>query len=139
MEGVGQFIAVVAIVSLPAASVNLVHRLTGNPFLNPLGITQESLAEYGEESDSLSIGIYVDWGRDRPETPDRAEVGEYISDAISGRASDFFIVFRDVPGTEVEITLVVGPNRYGPYPPSRLIEGIVPATVALEMTRRARG
>jgi len=139
MTGAGQFAAIVAIVGLPAAGVNIAHRITGNPFLNPLGITQESIANFGGPTEFVAIGVYVDWGIDRSERMTQIQLRDYISNAMSSHTSDFFIRFQEVPGTDIGITLVVGPNRYGPYTPSRLMEGIVPASVALELTRASRG
>jgi len=125
--------------ALPAAGVNVLYYLTKDPSLRPLGITREKMAEVDGQTEFISIFVHVDWGRERTGGTTKADLRQMVSDAFFHRTDDYIFKFKDVPGDEIGVTFVIGPNRYGPYPPSRIIEGIVPALVALDMTKKARG
>lgn len=137
MEGKRLVLAAIALI-VPAAGAKLAYHITGDPYFQPLGLTQERLAEFNQQSEFLAIGIHVAWGRDRTSEVTQADLRELIASVVHRRTDDYYIRFHDAPGRDVEITLVVGPNRYGPYPPARFVDGIEPAVVALRATRQAR-
>ncbi|MDJ0825070.1 MAG: hypothetical protein QNJ16_06150 [Rhodobacter sp.] len=130
--------ALVVVAALPAIGAYLYYHYTKDPLLQPLGITRESLAEIEGPTEFVSIITHVDWGRDVSDTLSRNKLRELVRSAFATRTDDVVFRFNDVPGDEIEITFVVGPNRFGPYRPSQLIDGVIPSTVALQMTRKAR-
>ena len=131
-------LAVILIPALPAAGSLLFYHFTKNPLLRPLGITREKLAEMDGQTDFLSIMVHIDWGEEQTDGPSKSQVREFISDVFSTRTDEVAFKFTDVPGDDMAITFVVGPNRYGPYPPDQMIEGVIPSTIALEMTKKVR-
>lgn len=142
MDGNRRYILVIAILlltGLPATGAYFLYVFTKNPSLRPLGISQEKLAAVEGPAKSVSIQVHVDWGSDRTGAVTQADLRKLISGTLSTRTEDFIFEFNDVPGDQIGVTFVVGANRYGPFPPGRLIEGIVPALAALDMTKRARG
>ncbi len=141
MESARQYIRlffVIAVLSLPTSAALLYHHVTKDPFFRPLGITKEQLASVAGQTEFVSIAVHVDWGGERAGGTTRAELRKLISDTLYTRTDDYFFKFRDVPGKRIGVTFVVGPNRYGPYPPARLIDGIGPALAALKMTKKGR-
>ncbi len=131
-------IAICLILTLPAAGVGVLYYYTNDPSLRPLAITREKLADIDGQTEYTLIFVHVDWGQEREGGMTKAEFRAMISDTLFFRTDDYIFKFKDVPGDEVSVTFVVGPNRYGPYPPARAIDGIVNALVALDMTRNAR-
>jgi len=129
--------AIVLFAALPAGGAFLYHHFTQDPLFQPLGLTREKLAELDGQTEFVSIGVHVDWGVERTEGMTKAELRELVAYAFAPRIDELYFKFLDVGGEEIGITFVVGPNRYGPYPPHRMIDGIAPAAVALQMTQRA--
>lgn len=129
--------AIYGILALPAAGVLVLYYFTKNPNLQPLGITREKLADVEGQTDYISIFVHVDWGQDRTSGMTKSDLRETIANVFSHRTGSYVFKFKDVPGDAIGVTFVVGPNRYGPYPPFRMIEGIPPALIALDMTLKA--
>ena len=129
---------IVFLTALPGGGAYLFYHFTKNPLLQPLGLTRERLAEIDGEAQYISIIVHLEWGRDYDGEMSHTELREIIRTAFYNRTDEVVFKFREVPGDEIGVTFVVGPNRYGPYAPHEMIEGIVPATVALEMLKDAR-
>ncbi len=127
----------ILVVALPGGGAFLYYHFTKDPLFQPLGITRERLAEVDGQTEFVSIGVHVDWGRDRTEGMTRMELRELVAYAFAPMIDEIYFKFLDADGDQIGVTFVVGPNRYGPYPPHRMVEGIVPASVALQMTQRA--
>lgn len=136
MDGRSVFALALGAVMLPAAAATAYFLYTGDPSLRPLGVTQESLATGGADPGFIAIAVRVDLGRDRPDALTRAALRRFIARAMAAKTTDYFVTFRERPGTAVGITLEVGANRYGPFPPDGLAAGVQTAAVALEMARR---
>jgi len=130
--------AILTVVTLPAILMTIAFYITENPTLRPLGVTQEKLAVLEGQTNSIAIYVYVDWGRDRTGTATKADLHKMVSDVLVRRTDNYVFRFNDVPGDRIGVTFVVGPNRYGPYPPARILDGIIPALVALNMTLDAK-
>ncbi len=131
-------IAIVAACGLPAAGAYLHFRVTDNPLLQPLGITSEKLAEFDGQGQFVAIVVQVDWGVERRGRPPQLEFRQLLQRAFMAPPENLIFRFRNVPGTDIRVRYVVGPNRFGPYPPERAVDGIVPASEALAMTRAFR-
>lgn len=120
-------------VALPAAGSLTLYFVTGNPLLRPLGITQEKLSDVDASPENASIMVEVGWGRDYAGRMTQSDVRRFVVNAFKTNTDDFFFRFRDVEGQAIGISFVVGANRYGPYPPGRIINGMIPSLVALKM------
>ncbi len=127
----------ILVVALPGGGYFLSYPVTQVPPLQPLGLTRDKLAELDGQTEFVSIGVHVDWGRDRAGGMTKMELRELVAYAFAPRVDELYFKFEEVAGDEIGVTFVVGPNLYGPYPPHRMVEGITPASVALEMTQRA--
>ena len=139
MNGIRQYVVLFAIVislTLPAIGALILYKITKDPYLRPLGLTKEEAATVDGPAEAISIGIQVSWGVDQ-DSLTKDDLRQLISRTLSFRTEAFHFDFDDVHGTEIGVTFVVGPNRYGPFPPNRLIDGIVPALAALEYTQQA--
>lgn len=131
-------LAIFVVAALPAALAFLYYHFTQNPLMQPLGITREKLAAVEGQTEFVSIVVQVDWGQDRDGGVTQAEFRETLTRAFATRTDEVVFRFSDVPGKAIGVTYVVGPNRFGPYPLNRAVDGIVPATVALAMTKEFR-
>lgn len=134
----GLLFVIVLCTALPAISAIVLYKITDDPTLRPLGITRERLAFEEGETNSVSILVSVGLGQDRPPGPDEADLRRLIGGVLATHTNDFVIRFNEQSGTEIGVTFVVGPNRYGPYATNQMLDGIVPALIALDMTKRAR-
>lgn len=120
----------------PAVISNIVYSMSLDPFLRPLSLTEESLAYQSGGYDPQRIVVEIAWGAGYTGDVTKAEMREFMSHVMYARTGDFAIVFRDTGGETVTADLVVGPNRFGPYPPSDILKAIPPAKAALDMGRR---
>ena len=127
-------IAILTVVTFPALLMTIAFYITDNPSLRPLSVTVEKLAILEGSTDDVAIYVHVDWGQDRTGTATKADLHKLVSDVLGRRTDNYVFRFNDVPGDRIGVTFVVGPNRYGPYPPARMLDGIAPALVALDMT-----
>jgi hypothetical protein len=57
-----------------------------------------------------------------------------IANTLKHQTEFYRFEFHDMPGGRIDVTFVVGPNSYGPFPPSRMVAGVNSALVALRMT-----
>ena len=129
-------IGLIICVALPAGGALALYYFTGNPLLRPLGITQEKLADVDASPENASIMVEVKWGRDHKGRLTQSDVRCHVADAFKTNTDDFFFRFLEVEGETIGISFVVGSNRYGPYPPGRIINGMIPSLVALEMVKQ---
>ena len=129
-------LAIVLIVALPGGGAYLYYYLTDDPLLQPLGLTRERLAEIEGQTEFLSIMVHVDWGQDRAGGITQVEFRDLLRVAFSTRTDEIVFKFNDVPGHDIAVTYVVGPNRFGPYAPGEMVQGIHPSWVAFEMTKK---
>ena len=130
--------AICIFLALPATGMLVLYYFTNDPSLRPLAITREKLADIDGQSEYTLIFVHVDWGQERKGGVTKAGLRAMIADTLLLRTDDYIFKFKDVPGDEIGVTFVVGPNRYGPYSPAQAINGIVLALVALDMTKKAR-
>ena len=131
-------IAIPLFMAIPAIAMLLLYYFTENPQLRPLGITKQEIAVFEGQGKALAIKIDVDWGQDRTSGITKVELQNRIANTMSFRTDDFDFRFNDVPGEDVAITFSVSHNRYGPYAPNDIIEGIRTSLIALQAVQRAR-
>jgi len=126
------------ILAFPALGLLIAYKITDNPLLQPLNLDKDAIADYERGGVAkTSIFVHVNWGVDHPKSSTKNDLQNLVSSAMDNRTDNYVFRFRNVPGNKAEVTFVVGPNRYGPYPPAGMIRGIIPALAALELTERA--
>lgn len=130
---------IILFAALPATTAYLRYHITKDPTLRPLGLDYEELVAEDSPSISASVRVNVDWGQDRTGGSTQKEMRTFISHIMSGHTDDYVLKFTNVPGDKIAVTLSVGRNRYGPFAPSQLAEGLHLALVALEMATKAKG
>ena len=131
-------LSVVALIpALPVATVNIYSNVYEDPYLLPLEPTKvnRTADRKGRMEEGLAtIEINVDWGSEWTGSMTQARLRELIASALGHQTEFYHFNFEDQPGEQVDITFVVGPNRYGPFPPGQMISGIKSALIALRMT-----
>ncbi len=125
--------AMIVAVALPGSSAYLYYRATKDPTLRPLAVTKEELAKTRGESHVVDIVVQIDWGRDVQASISRPDLERAIARTFDAFAVDHRFRHTDVAGDSVQITYVVGPNRYGPYTPPSAAQGIRAAVAAMKM------
>ncbi len=125
----------VLLVALPALGAMALYRYTKNPYLQPLGITQAKVEVVNQQTETVSIEVLIRHGVDRRASPSKSDVRKLISDALTTRTSAFFFKFEEMIGSEIDVTYIVGANRYGPLTLGEFAEGMKSALAALEYTR----
>lgn len=138
MSGIRQYtLSAILIFSmaLPAVGALALYWLTDDPYLRPLGITQEAVERGDDSSDAISIRVSVNYGADRVARPTQRELRQILQDAFAPHTDAFNIDVRRTSGDEISMTFVVGPNRYGPYSPATMVEGMTAALDALKYTQ----
>lgn len=125
---------------IPALPVAIVWTYSGyyqDPYLLPLESTKASSTAVRErkvEENLATIEVNVDWGSDWTGSMTQAKLRELVASALGHQTEFYRFNFEDQPGEQVDITFVVGPNSYGPFPPGQMISGIKSALIALRMT-----
>ena len=131
-----RIILAILFLAAPALTIRFISSYYNAPHLQPLGITKENLAavEGGKQGDGMaSIDVRIGWGRDFKGKLTQEKLRQLIEETLDHQTEYYHFMFDDMPGEEIEVTFVVGGNRYGPYPPSRMIDGMTPALIALRM------
>ena len=75
----GPLIAILVVVTLPAAGMTILHYFTQNPNLRPLAITQEKLAEVDGTGQITLMTVQVNWGQDLTGTATKADLRNLVS------------------------------------------------------------
>ena len=130
-------IAVVFCLAAPALSVRVLSELYGLQHLLPLGLIEQNLTaarknRYGETS--ARIDVTVGWGRDWTGATTREKLRDVLTRTLNAQTKMYDIAFEDVPGDRIGVSFAVGPNIYGPFPPSQMARGLQTALVALRMS-----
>ncbi len=128
--------------STPAVAIHILSNYYDAPHLQPLALTKESVAaaENGNEGNGFArIDVRVDWGNDWAGMMTQTRLREVIAKTLEPQTEFYHFEFDNLPGEQIDVTFVVGPNSYGPFPPSRMIAGIKSALIALRMTNGPEG
>ena len=140
MENHGNIIKVFAailILAAPAMTIVVLSSYFDAPYLKPLALTKEDLAEIerGKESELAAIiDVSVEWGREWSGEMTQTELLNLVSNALETHTEYYSFDFNDAPGGSISVSFTVGYNTYGPFPPNRLIPGIKSALIAMKMT-----
>ncbi|WP_299852349.1 hypothetical protein [uncultured Roseovarius sp.] len=132
-----RLLVVALIPALPVAIVSIYSNLYEDPYLLPLEPTKINRAAVREgrvEEDLATIEVNVGWGSDWTGSMTQVRLRELVAAVLEHRTEFYRFKFEDQPGEQVNITFVVGPNSYGPFPPDQMISGIKSALIALRMT-----
>ncbi|SFJ55250.1 hypothetical protein [Celeribacter neptunius] len=117
----------------PAVLALTAYFITKNPSLRPLGITVDRLSEAGQlENNGLIIAV-VDIGSESRKASSKTQYEAAIEKAFNQLNAEVRVKFRTIPGSNVNVTYLVGESRIGPFPASRASEGILPAIEAEKM------
>lgn len=141
MDSVGFPTRVIAVILLLAAPAGILHALSyfyNNPYLQPYDLDWKGFASSGEELGFARIDVHVNWGRDWTGATTKEELYDVIAGKLKIRTEFYRVEFIDLPGTQVDVTFIVGSNRYGPFAPNQMAAGIAPAVMALKMTAGPR-
>ena len=131
----------VALLAAPAVSLHVLTNYYDAPHLQPLALTSETAAVLDEAHGGgpfARIDVNVDWGTEWNETLTPEALRQKLVNTLKHQTNHYQFNFNDIPGDRVDVTFVVGPNSYGPFPPGGMISGITSALVALRTTNRAR-
>ena len=135
-------ILIVLCLAAPAISLRIASNYSDNPYLQPLDLTEEGLAAVGEGGERYGftrIDVHVSWGRGWSGRTTQNQLRNQLVATLDQQTELYFVEIQDAPGDAIGITFTVGPNRYGPFPPSRMIDGLNSALIALRMTNRPNG
>ena len=134
-RGLATIIAIVLLVVTPTVVSLIWYKVTGNPWIRPLGITQEKIRAYEGFSSVLEIVAVVDWDPARSGQVAREDLRRALTQAFKVKGVPVRVVFN--PGSSgTRITYRVGPSNIGPYPRARAAEGIGAAVEAYRMLAR---
>ncbi len=131
-RGIATFIVIFMLVVAPTVISLGWYRVTGNPLLRPLGITQSKLRAYFGTGEWYEIIAEVEWDDSRSGKVTRADMERALHNAFYVKGVDVRVVFhKGTRGTR--IVYRVGASSIGPYPQSRAAEGISAAVEAYRM------
>lgn len=119
------------LVVLPTAVALLWYRITGDPNLRPLGITEQALRAYSG-SDELEIVVVIDWVQPQAGALTPADLSATLGQAFRAKGVDVHTVYRAGQGA-TRVTYLVGETVLGPFPIARARDGIVSAVEAYKM------
>ncbi len=128
---------VVVLLAAPALTIRAISEYNDDQNLLPLAQTREArVGTYeGRESKGFArIDVRVDWPRGWTGAITQKSLKDVISNTLKHQTEYYRIEFVERVGEQIEVTFDVGPNRYGPFPPGRMLDGIETALVALRMT-----
>lgn len=128
--------ALIIAVTLPGAAALFYYQFTGDPTMQPLGITLSKLAEHETTGRVSGIVAEVEWGRAAKTPNTKEEVNQALQQALAVYGIDYRVRFIDRPGDRIIITFVAGANRFGPYHLANAASGIAPALAAFHLTEK---
>ncbi len=117
--------------ALPSFLSLLWHRLSGDPMMRPLGITQEALVESGDY-DGLVIYADLAWDPKDRTVPDQESFARALKDGFWAKGMK--VAIRPKPATGgSRVTYRIGPSTIGPMPAYDAVKGINAAVAAYRM------
>lgn len=127
----------IALVALPGFGTLVLYKMTNNPHLQPLGLTQEGLQTYDAPEQVLSIEVKIRYGVERQRSPSRQALRQSIARAFSGHTTAFHFNMEDMRGDDIDVTFSVGPNAYGPFSLGAMNEGMLTVLDAQDYAKEA--
>jgi hypothetical protein len=127
------FFVAISILAAPAVTIRILSSYNNAPYLLPLSQTQENT---DLESGLARIDVQVDWGQDWPGTMTQVMLRDVIVTSLDAQTDRYNVDFETSPGERVEITFIVGHNKYGPVHPQQLAGAIFSAVSALRLANR---
>jgi len=119
--------------SLLVVALYLEEYVSGRPFYRPLGITRESLDETEATLEGVTVRVKAALGQQWRDAEGRREFLKELTDALAIRTNDFTLYVEEVPGRSAQFTFTVGRSVFGPYPSSRVVDGLQEALEAHNM------
>ena len=145
MENNGNLFRVILIISLlalPAIGLRILSHYSSDPYLQPLALSEVNVAAVGNGrggGNVTKIVVHVDWGGASNEHLTKEGLRDLLTKTLTKQTEQFHIIFYDTPGSKIVVTFKVGPNSYGPFPPTKISNGLHSALIALRMTHRIKG
>ena len=126
--------ALIAAAVTPGAAALIFYKVTGDPTMQPLGITLSKLAGRYTTGQTSGILVQVEWGRNAntPNTPE--EVVAALEKSMGVYGIDFLVRVQDSKGDTIRIFFETGSSRIGPYNLADVASGIGPALAAFKMS-----
>jgi hypothetical protein len=137
-----RIIVAILILATPAVGIRIFSNYYDAQYLQPLGLTKENLAaaEEGKNGRGFArIDVHVGWGRDWTGAMTQTRLRQVLATTLEQQTDFYHFEFDDMPGGQIDVTFVVGPNTYGPFAPGRMITGLKSALIALRMTNGPEG
>lgn len=134
-------ILIIVLLAAPAIGVRILSNYSDDPYLQPLALTKKRVAEQERKQrvdGPARIDVLVNWGRETTGTLTQDHLEKLLTDTLAQQTQHYNLIIHDRPGKEIDVMFVVGPNRYGPYPPGLMISGLNSALIALRMSSRPR-
>ncbi len=129
-RGIATFVLIVLLISGPTMFSLGWYKVTGDPLLRPLGVTEQSMrAYYGAQG--YEIVARVDWDETRSGVSKDA-MRQALVNAFKVKGVEVHVVFG-TSNNGTHITYRVGPSTIGPFPQARAAEGINAAVEAYRM------
>ena len=127
---------VILLLAAPALGFRVLSYFSDDPYLQPLDLTVEGLAKVGDgpESRHTTVEVNVGWGRQYSGAITQDHLKNVIATSLESQTSYYKFRFHDVPGRRINVSFLVGNNRYGPFAPGGMVDGIDAALIALRMT-----
>lgn len=134
-RGLATIIAIVLLVVAPTVVSLVWYKVTGNPLIRPLGITQEKIRAYEGLGSVLEIVAVVEWDPARSGQVRREDLRRALMRAFKVKGVPVRVVF-DPGSSGTWITYRIGSSTIGPYAQARAAEGIGAAAEAYRMLAR---
>lgn len=137
MGNLARILAAIVVLATPAMFISFVSYYYKAPHLKPLAPSKEAPATVEGVLDGSGfsrIDVHVGWGINRNGPMSQAQFSEIITKTLSHQTELFHLEYKSVPGELIEVTFVVGENRYGPFLPGQMVTGIKSALMALRMS-----
>ncbi len=123
---------IISIVIAPTAVSLTWYNFTLDPYLRPLGITQQAIRAYQSGGKELQIVALVDWVPSKTGNNFRSRLSEALYQSFSAKGADVRVVFREGKGA-TRVTYRIGNSVVGPFSTARAAEGVNAAIQAYRM------
>ncbi|RME18739.1 MAG: hypothetical protein D6801_00610 [Alphaproteobacteria bacterium] len=121
------------VIVAPTVAMIAGYHFTNNPLLRPLAITKQALQEFGIGDQSLVIIADVTWVDGKNGGLTKFKLADSITRAFAAKGiTDVWVRFHPGKGVS-QVTYRIGGSELGPFPVSRAVAGVEPASQALRM------
>lgn len=134
LKGNSVIIAIILVVSMPAATSLIAYQITKNPALRPLGRTLNDEAIYNGTAYSNEIVALIDWSTGRQKSFTKRDISTAILRAFDAHGVVARVIFKDNNTNGfVTIRYRIGRNTLGPDPVTKAADSIKGAVAAYRM------